>query len=246
MASDPDQVNSSFFGQMLNILKDFAKALFAVSLATVILSAAIGGAINSRWLYLYGFEKYRVSETTGLSRTEQDKAARGLISYFNSGEEFINLTVTRNGQNLELFNERETVHLKDVKGLIWLDYQVFAIGLAYILGLTLWTALKKPRNWWFLTGGVLGGSALTLGLMVMLGIGSALDFNWLFYQFHFISFANDFWLLDPSRDYLIMLFPGGFWFDAFLYCVIVAAAISVILGALAWRYLNRSKKQPSR
>ncbi|MFH0941849.1 MAG: TIGR01906 family membrane protein [Chloroflexota bacterium] len=229
---------------MLNILRNFARVIFVSSLAALIFSASIGGAINSRWLYLYGFEKYRVSETTGLPRAELEKAARGLISYFNSDEEFINLTATKNGQPFSLFNEREIVHLKDVKGLVWLDYRVFAVALAYVLVFTLWAVLRRQGKWRFLAGGVLGGSALTLGLMAAMGLGIVFNFNWLFYQFHILSFANDFWQLDPSRDYLIMLFPGGFWFDAFLYCALAAAAAAAILGALAWRYLTRSKTSP--
>jgi integral membrane protein (TIGR01906 family) len=234
-----------YFGGISNILKIFftnlAKALFAVSLATVILSGVLAVAFNSRALYLYGFQKYNVAATTGLSQTELNKAATGLISYFNSGEEFINISVTKDGQTFELFNEREIVHLKDVKGLFWLDYRVLAIGLAYILGFILWTVSRKPRRWRELAGGILGGSALLLGVMAALGIASAINFNWLFYQFHFISFANDFWMLDPTRDYLIMLFPSGFWFDVFIYCVVAAGVISVVLGMLAWRYLARSK-----
>lgn len=233
-----------FFGQMLNILRIFARVIFAISLAALIFSASIGGAINSRPLYLYGFEKYRVSETTGLAPAELDKAARGLISYFNSGEEFIDLTVTRNGQPFGLFNEREIAHLKDVKGLVWLDYRVFAVSLSYIVVFVLWIVLRRPRKSRFLAGGVLGGSALALGLMAAAGLSMAINFNWLFYQFHYLSFANDFWQLDPSRDYLIMLFPGGFWFDAFLYCVLAAVAAAAILGIMAWRYLARTKNSP--
>jgi integral membrane protein (TIGR01906 family) len=226
-----------------NFLNNLTKGILAISLTAVIFSGVISLEINSRALYLYGFQKYQVGTTTGLSQTELNKAASGLISYFNSSEEFINLTVTENGRTFPLFNEREIIHLKDVKGIIQLDYRVLEIGLAYILCFILWTVFSRPRKWWELAGGVFGGSALTLGLMAVLGIVSAINFNWLFYQFHYISFANDFWLLDPATDYLIMLFPGGFWFDAFLYCVIAAAVISVILGVGSWRYLAYSKKQ---
>lgn len=223
-------------------LNGLVKVIFAVSLAAVILSGVLAVAFNSRLLYTYGFQKYDVAQTTGLSQTELNKAVTGLISYFNSSEEFIDISVSRNGRTFPLFNEREVVHLKDVKGLVQLDYHVLEVGLAVVLVFTLWTVLSRPRRWRELAGGVLGGSALLLGAMALLGIISAINFNWLFYQFHYVSFANDFWQLDPSRDYLIMLFPGGFWFDAFIYCVIAAAVISVILGVLSWRYLTRSKK----
>lgn len=223
-------------------LNGLVKVIFAVSLAAVILSGVLAAAFNSRQLYLYGFQKYNVAQTTDLSQTDLDKAVTGLISYFNSSEEFISISVSKNGQTFPLFNEREVAHLKDVKGLVQLDYHVLEAGLAVVLVFVLWTVLSRPRKWRELAGGVLGGSVLLLGAMALLGIVSAINFNWLFYQFHYVSFANDFWQLDPSRDYLIMLFPGGFWFDAFIYCVIAAAVISVMLGVLSWRYLTRSKK----
>ena len=226
-----------------NLLRNLAKGIFAVSLAAVIFSGVIILEINSRQLYLYGFDKYRVGETTGLSQTELDKVASELIRYFNSSKEYINLQVTKNGQTFELFNEREIIHLQDVKGIMQLNSRVFEYGLIYILGFILWTVLSKPQRWQMLANGVLGSSTLSLGVMVILGIISALNFNWLFYQFHYISFANDFWMLDPTSDYLIMLFPGGFWFDAFLYCIIAVAVISVVLGIVSWYYLAQSKNR---
>jgi len=94
-------------------------------LPILLLTASIGWATNSLWLYKYGFHKYNASQTTSLADTELEKAAAGLISYFNSDEDDISLTVVKDGKPFELFNQREVVHLRDVKGLIWLDYRVF-------------------------------------------------------------------------------------------------------------------------
>jgi integral membrane protein (TIGR01906 family) len=84
------------------------------------------------------------------------------------------------------------------------------------------------------------GGVLTLAVMVAVGIIVAIDFDWFFLQFHLFSFANDFWMLNPATDYLIMLFPQGFWFDAALACAAATAAGAVILGWIGWR-LMRSK-----
>ena len=69
------------------------------------------------------------------------------------------------------------------------------------------------------------------------GIGTLLDFSSLFLQFHLISFTNELWILDPARDYLIRLFPHGFWFDAALFCVLVSMAGAVISGGVGVWYL---------
>jgi len=44
----------------------------------------------------------------------------------------------------------------------------------------------------------LGGSLVTLGILLALGIAAGVDFNGFWWQFHLLSFANDFWLLDPA------------------------------------------------
>ena len=214
----------------MKIFYQFTKWLFVLCLPLLLLSASIGGAANSISLYKYGFEKYEVSKTTGLSDAELDKAARGLIHYFNSSEVTINLTVVKDGQSFTLFNEREVVHLKDVKGLFRLDYWIFLGTLIYSLafaGFIMWR-----REWRHLALGLIWGSGLTLGLMLVLGIGALLNFDQFFLQFHLLSFANELWLLDPSKDYLIMLFPRGFWYDATLFIAIATVAGAVVIGGV--------------
>ncbi len=214
----------------MKILITTAKWLFILCLPWLLLSASIGGAANSLSLYKYGFEKYNVSQTTGLAEAELEKAATGLIQYFNSDEENISLTVVKDGESFVLFNEKEVAHLKDVKGLFRLDYWVLLGTLVYALayaGVSLWR-----KNWRQLAWGLIGGSGLTLALMLALGIGALLNFNQLFLQLHFISFTNELWLLDPTKDYLIMLFPRGFWYEATLFCAVATAVGAVVLGGV--------------
>jgi len=226
----------------LRILGIVAKWLFILCLPILLLTASIGGAVNSLWLYKYGFDKYNVSQTTGLAETELEKAATGLISYFNSDEEYISLTVMKDGGPFELFNEKEVIHLKDVKGLIWLDYWVLLGTLIYALGYALVSLLWR-KDWRRLAWGVVGGGGITLALMLALGLGTLLGFDQLFWQFHLISFANELWQLDPTKDYLIMLFPQGFWYDATVFCVLATAGLAIILGGVAGGYLLFTRRR---
>jgi len=231
----------------LRILGIVAKWLFILCLPVLLLTVSLGWAANSHWLYRYGFEKYNVSQTTGLAKVELEKAASGLTSYFNSDEEYINLTVIKDGEPFVLFNQQEVTHLKDVKGLIWLDYRVLLGTLIYVLGyaaVSLWW--RRKRYWRRLAWGVVGGSSITLVLMLALGLGTLFNFDQLFLQFHLISFANELWQLDPTKDYLIMLFPQGFWFDATVFCALVTAGTAIILGGVAGGYLlaTRNKVTP--
>ncbi len=213
-------------------------------LAILLLTASIGGAANSLWLYKYGFGKYDISQTSGLAEVELEKAATGLISYFNSDEEYISLTVVKDGEPFELFNQREVAHLRDVKGLIWLDYWVLLGALIYTLvyaGVSLFW--RRRRYWRRLAWGAVGGSGITLFLMLALGLGTLLNFDQLFLQFHLISFTNELWQLDPAKDYLIMLFPQGFWYDATVFCAVITAVGAVVLGGVSGGYLLFTRRR---
>lgn len=219
-----------------------ARWLFVLCLPVLLLSASIAWAVNSLWLYEYGFAKYNTSSVTGLAEAEQEKAARGLISYFNSSEKDINVVVRKDGEPLTLFNQREVAHLVDVKALFWLDYKILLVTLLYVLaygGVSLFWS--RPKYWRRLAWEVAAGSGITLALMLALWIGSLVNFEQLFWQFHLISFSNDFWQLDPSRDYLIMLFPEGFWHDAVLFIALGATVMAVILGVLSVGHLIFNK-----
>jgi integral membrane protein (TIGR01906 family) len=204
----------------------------------MLLTASISLAINSQWLYEYGFDKYNVSQTTGLDDIELKKVASGLIGYFNSAEETIELTVVKDGEPFTLFNQREVTHLRDVKGLFWLDYWVLLGTGIYVLLYTLVSLCWLTKEYWrSLAILTIIGSGLTLGLMLFLGLAAILDFDSFFWQLHIISFANDFWLLDPAKDYLIMLFPRGFWYDVILFCTSVTVGLVAIVGGAAGGYL---------
>ena len=227
----------------LRIFGTAAKWLFILCLPILLLAISIGWATNSLWLYKYGFAKYEINQTTGLAEIELEKAARGLITYFNSGEEYISLSVVKDGEPFELFNQLEVVHLKDVKGLIRLDYRVSLGTLIYVLGYTGVSLFRQRKEGWRrLAREVVTSSRLTLALMLALGLGTLLGFDQLFLQFHLLSFANDFWQLDPSRDYLIMLFPQGFWFDTTLFVALATVAMALILDGSAVGHLMFNKK----
>ena len=206
-------------------------------LPILLLTASLGGAVNSHWLYKYGFQKYDVSQTTGLAQSELDKVARGLISYFNSDDEDITLTVVKDGEPFELFTPEEVIHFKDVKGLIWLDYWLLLGTLVYILayaGVSLfWRKDRRQLAW-----GLVGGSGITLALMLAFGLGIRFGFGELFYQFHLVFFSNEFW---SAEGYMLLLFPQGFWSDAALFCALATALGAVVLGGTAALYLKRSK-----
>jgi len=225
----------------VKIVRVIAQWLLILCLPVLLLTASVSLAVNCPWLYQYGFNKYDVGKTTGLEEAELDRVAGGLRDYFNSGKETISLSVLKDGEPFEVFNEREVGHLKDVKGLFRLVYALLlgtgVYACAYV-GVSLF--------WWRdrrLYRGLIGGGGLTLVIMLAIGLAAAINFDWLFLNFHLISFANDLWILDPSTDYLIMLFPRGFWFDAAYFCAAGTAFLAIVLGGVGWWRLRKGRNQ---
>ena len=66
--------------------------------------------------------------------------------------------------------------------------------------------------------------------MAFLAFWALVGFERLFLLFHVVSFSNEYWILDPSKDYLIMLFPGGFFYDAALRCFGAVILVSLVMG----------------
>jgi len=197
-------------------------------------------------MYEYLFNKYQVGTTTGLDSTALKATARGLVSYFNSDEEYIHLVVLKNGQPFTLFNERELLHLKDVKFLFRLDLWVLLGTAIFIVVYTIWNMVRSDTDRRKLARSALIGAGLTLGLMLILGIGMLFDFDALLWRFHLLSFSNNLWLLDPDKEYLIMLIPNGFMYDA-SFIVAGATAIGALIAGgiggacfLSLRYKKKS------
>lgn len=219
----------------MNILKALAVALFIAAVPVFLVTSNVRWVINAPLLYSYGFDKYDIPERTGIERGELLSAARQVRDYFNNDEEYLDVRVYQRGILRSLYNQREVLHMKDVKGLVRGVYRVQEITGAYlaafiVVGLITWGRQALPR----LARYVALGGALTLALVLLVGLASLVGFDQLFLAFHLLSFSNDLWQLDPSRDYLIAMFPEGFFFDA---TMLIAG--STVVEALALALLPR-------
>lgn len=225
------------------LLTALALAAFPVFFVTT----SVRIAVNSLSLYTYGFRRYGVSEATGIPAADLERVARAFIAYFNGPEEWLVVRAPVLGVERSLFNQRETLHMRDVKGLVRGVYYAQEVA-GGVIGVWLMVGLLGRGGayigWVLLTGG-----ALSLGLLVVAGLALAVAFPWLFTLFHILSFRNPFWQLDPSRDMLIRLFPEGFWFLATMLVAGGSLAQAGIGALVGWMLLVRSRKRrakPSR
>jgi integral membrane protein (TIGR01906 family) len=196
-------------------------------------------AANEARLYHYSFDKYDAEATTGISRSELDRAADKLVRYFNDDDQDIRVFVQEDDRRVSLFNERETSHLTDVKNLFRTVFRVqeasLAFALVFVVAVFIWATDASLR---ILARILLQASLLTLGLLALFAVLALVGFDEIFLRFHLVAFTNDLWKLNPNTDHLIQMFPRDFWFDATMLVAGLTAVEAVLLGSLSAIYLG--------
>ena len=233
-------------------------ALFVLAIPLFLITNSVTWAVNDLRLYRYGFDRYDVPLVTGIEREGLVAAARQIRGYFNSTQEPLEIQAVVYGEERPLFSQREVVHMRDVKRLIWGVYGVDVAAGIYLLGFAAVALSIRGRTFVpTLLRSLTWGGGLTVGFVLLVGLVALVGFDSLFTAFHQVSFANDFWRLDPRRDYLVMMFPQEFWFDATLFVGMASVAQALVLGGagaatllLQRRYAHRGEPpvvpQPSK
>ena len=235
--------------KITQIGKVLAAALFVLFVPLFLIAVNVRWVINAPALYSYAFDNYerQIRRYLDVDRDEYISGGRQIRDYFNNGEEFLSMDITiRSTRYPNIFNETEGIHMFDVKRLVRGVYRLSEIAGAYLLGFVLVGFYIWRREFLARLGRtVLLSGAATLGLGLLVGIGSlAGGFDRMFLLFHEISFTNDFWQLNPSRDALIAMFPQGFFFDATILIVgsIVVQAALLVAVPIALNRLYRPKR----
>lgn len=210
-------------------------------------------AFNSVALYEFGFDRHNVARTTGLTESQLSDVATQIRDYFNSDEESLDIRVVINEAEWPLFNEREIVHMRDVKELLHAVYRVqegtflFLFTFSMVGFLILGNEFAERIRMLFYRG-----TLFIHGAIGVIGLVSLVGFNLLFRWFHEISFNNDFWLLDPQTSFLVHLFPQGFWLESTLLLgmatLVESSGIVALIILIEWWQRRRERiaesKQP--
>lgn len=231
-------------------LKRVAIVLFVVLVPVFLIATNVRWVINIPLLYSYGFDRYDIPTFTGIERSELLASARQIRDYFNGDADTIQLVVAQYGVPRSLYNDRELTHMRDVKALVKGVYRVQEYSGLYLLMFALVGLRLMGRRFVSRLGWYLGlGGAVTLGLVVAVGLASLVGFDRLFLAFHQIGFTNDLWQLDPRRDNLIAMYPQRFFFDATMLIavstIVQAVLLTVPLYFLWWKPRNAGESAPS-
>jgi len=227
----------------VSVLSRVPAVLFVAALPLFLVTTSVVWAVNDLRLYSYEFRLQNVSRDTDVPEEELLDVARQIRGYFNSRGEPLEVWATVGGETRLLFNDREVRHMADVKRLVWGVYGVQWATALYLVAYAAGGLALRRRP--FLNRIALltaWGSAVTVVLVVGVGIAAWASFDSLFRLFHRLSFANTLWQLDPRHDYLVRVFPEAFWFDATFFVGLAAVAMAVVLALASAVYLWSSRR----
>jgi integral membrane protein (TIGR01906 family) len=219
---------------VLDWVRGLVSLAFVLLVPLLLISTALRGLVTDRDLLLAGFRQNHVDVPTGLDQPQLERIADAFVAYFQGPPGRLQMQVQVRGQARPLFSEREVQHMEDVQSLIQLFLRLQLVALA-VVAIRVVMALALDRSTVPIGREMLWSAGLIVALVVLVGLLSLTDFTALWTRFHQVAFRNDLWQLDPTRDYLIMLFPEPFWLSATLRLATTVAletAGVAILGGL--------------
>lgn len=185
------------------------------------------------------------AEKIGMSQEDLMKSTDALLDYLQGKKDNIKVEAMMNGHNVEVFNERETLHMADVKEL--LDNAVKARdillwGGAAILAAVIASAKREKLS--VLKDAYKYSVAAIGAFIAVLGCWAAVDFYDFWVDFHYLFFDNTLFFLDPNTSIMINMFPENFFFDlVFRIIVIVIIIIAAIGGSIHWLSVLKRRRE---
>ncbi|MCC7365056.1 MAG: TIGR01906 family membrane protein [Dehalococcoidia bacterium] len=224
------------------LLSRLAMICFVAAVPVLLVTTNVRFFAGEERFYERGFRNHDADQVTGVSLAELDRAAREIIAYFENDAETLRILVTRDGQEISLFNSRETEHMKDVKWLMQAVFGVQEVALAYVLayvtGVFLWARERSLRS---LAKLALLGVAAGFAVVAAVGALAVTGFDALWTRFHEIAFRNDLWELDPDTDRLIQMFPEEFWQEStyIIGAMTLGEVAAIVIAATAYLVFAR-------
>ncbi len=217
-------------------LKTSIAALFVTLVPLFLIAVSARWVINFPPLYSYGFDQFDIPQRTGIEREDLIAAGKQIRDYFNNDEEYLAVSASVRGIRFDnIYNEREVLHMRDVKALVQGVYRVSEVTGLYLLSVIVGGFAVWGRRFAQSAGRLIGwGGWTTVALLIIVGLAMTVGFDRLFLAFHLISFTNDLWQLDPRRDYLIAMFPEAFFFTATILIIVSIAFMSACLIIASW------------
>lgn len=164
---------------------------------TLILLFTLSIAFSKNY-YMSEFARYRPEIELNIDPKFIRYAAQVIPEYLMGKRDNLEIPGFKN-----FFNEKELLHMKDVKNIF-----KYVIYVSIIFSVLIFLLIKKDDlPYIFLY------SLIPVGIFILIVLIFSFDKS--FTIFHKIFFRNELWLLDPEKDRLIVLLPIEFFIRSF-------------------------------
>jgi integral membrane protein (TIGR01906 family) len=184
-----------------------------------------------RPFYSFEYKRDHTASYIGMSDEDLMASTETLLDYLQDKRDGIVIEAEVRGSQREIFDERETLHMVDVKNL----YQnaLKARNIMFIAGVVLLAgACMASRGSIFpvLYKGYRNALIMIASVVAILLLYAVIDFYNFWMNFHYIFFNNDLFLLDPNVSIMINMFPEIFFRDMVLSIIFSYCAIAALIG----------------
>lgn len=138
------------------------------------------------------------------------------------------------------FSERDQQHMIDVRDIIHVLAQAFFFFGLLTLFFLFVDYFFFQQSWRLFIYSFCLRTSILLFLVLVFFFCAALFFDTAFLWFHYLVFSNDFWLLNPVTDRLIILYPESFFLMIVLFILITVLLFAIVLFFLA-KHLRSQK-----
>jgi len=212
--------------------------LLSISLPIILLLTSVEIATFDIDFFEEKYVEYNIMKVTGIEKDNLMEVTEELLSYLKGTRKDLIIFTEVNGKTEQVFEEREILHMEDVKELFQKGYLLRRI-LLFLSGISIiFIVIYQKKN----LGKTLIISAIyPIILLIILATLMYVDFYKYFTYFHEIFFTNDLWLLNPKTDILIQMLPLEF-FNSIAYKIVLLFIMGLLIILVTGILLSRKYK----
>ena len=192
------------------------------------LISTIDGLAFNKAFYAYEYQDLKTAQTLKMSEEDLFKTTDVLLDYTKGQSDSLECYANIDGSEREVFNEREKMHMVDVRNL-YLNAKNFSLLMAIVFITSIILLLKDREIFFKLFNAfkhILAVLVLLISVITFYVFTNFYDF-WVF--FHEIFFTNDLFYLDPKTSILIQMVPEQFFTHLVLAIILVFGLVIVLL-----------------
>lgn len=219
-------------------------ALAGLALFLSLLLTSIDLLCFNRSFFRWQYSLNHTAESIGISEDGLMNATNTLLDYMQDKRDDIKVVEEVNGREREIFDERETLHMVDVKNLYLNAMKTRTILLVGSIAiLTLLAFTHRNQSYTILSNAYQNGLLCLGSLIFFIAIYAMIDFNGFWMNFHYVFFDNDLFLLDPNISIMINMFPSNFFFAVVFGIILLFVSMVILLKLLLVLFKHKIERR---